>query len=80
MEDLIIPGEIIDKLHTSPSELVIDFAVYLYDKEKISMGQAKSLAGLTQLEFQKELAKRDVYIKYDLNDLRTDLENLKILD
>ncbi len=64
-------------LKISPAELMIDIAVYLYDKEKLSMGQAKKLAGLTQIEFQKELSKNGVLIKYDIEDFEKDLENLK---
>jgi len=80
MEDLIIPAKTLEQLKITPSELLIELAVYLYDTEKLSMGQAKKLAGLTQIEFQKELAKHDVYIKYDLQDLETDLKNLSLLD
>lgn len=69
-----------EELQISPSELRIDLAVYLYDKEKLTMGQAKKLAGLTQIEFQKELSKRGVYIKYDVKDLEKDLKNLSMLD
>ncbi|HFC00610.1 MAG TPA: UPF0175 family protein, partial [Phaeodactylibacter sp.] len=69
MQDLIIRGNILEELRISPSELMTDLAVYLYDKEKLSMGQAKKLAGLTQIEFQKEMSKRGVFIKYDIEDL-----------
>lgn len=66
MEDLIISAKTLEQLRITPSELLIELAVHLYDTEKLSMGQAKKLAGLTQIDFQKELAKRDVYIKYDI--------------
>jgi len=79
MRDLIIPGNVLKELQLSPSELVIDLAVYLYDKEKLSMGQAKKLASLTQIEFQKEMSKRGVLIKYDIEDLEKDLEVLNDL-
>jgi len=80
MEDLIIPAKTLEQLEITPSELLIEFAVHLYDTEKLSMGQAKKLAGLTQIEFQKELAKHDVYIKYDIEDLETDLKNFILPD
>ena len=79
MRDLVISGNILEELGISSSDLMIDFAVYLYDKEKISMGQAKKLAGLTQIEFQKEMSSRGVYIKYDIDDLERDLDTLKNL-
>lgn len=76
MQDLIISGNILEGLKISPAELMIDIAVYLYDKEKLSMGQAKKLAGLTQIEFQKELSKNGVLIKYDIEDFEKDFSNL----
>ena len=80
MEDLIIPAETLEQLRITPSELLIELAVHLYDTEKLSMGQAKKLANLTQIDFQKELAKRDVYIKYDIEDLEIDLKNFILTD
>ena len=80
MQDLVVPGNILQELRITPSELLIDLAVYLYDSGKLSIGQAKKLAGLTQISFQKELSKRNVLIKYDVEDLETDLKNLSFLD
>ncbi|MGB1205440.1 MAG: UPF0175 family protein [Chitinophagales bacterium] len=77
MQDFIISAAILEELKISPSKLKIDLAIYLYDKEQLSMGRAKKLAGLTQIEFQKEMAKRGVYIKYDVADFMEDLETLK---
>lgn len=77
--DLLIKEEILKKAEISAEELLIEMAVHLYDTGRLSMGQARNLAQLDQLSFQKELARRDVYIKYDLGDLETDLENLKKL-
>ena len=80
MKDLVISGNVLEQIKISPSELLIEMAVYLYDTERLTMGQAKKLAGLTQLYFQKELSKREVFIKYDVEDLERDLENLKTID
>ena len=80
MKDLIITSTTLEELKTSGPELLIDLAVYLYDTERISLGRAKKLARLTQIQFQKELAKRNVLIKYDVEDLETDLKNLSTLD
>jgi predicted HTH domain antitoxin len=73
MQDLVISADMLQQLQTSPSELRVDLAVYLYDKERMTMGQAKKLAGLTQIQFQQELAKRNVFIKYDVEDFEKDL-------
>lgn len=78
-EGLVIPKEVLDAINLPSEELKIELAVYLYDKEKLSMGQAKRLAGLDQLAFQKELAKRDVYIHFSMKELEDDLETLRNL-
>lgn len=74
--DLLIKEDVLKKAEITAEELLIEIAVHLYDTERLSMGQARNLAQLDQISFQKELAKRDVYIKYDVEDLETDLENL----
>lgn len=76
---LIIPENILRKTEITGSELLLEISVYLYDKGRLSFGQAKNLAQLNQLDFQKELSKRDVYIKYDSDDLSQDLNNLNDL-
>lgn len=75
-----IPDEVLRAASLTGEELLVELAVYLYDKERLSFGQAKNLAQLDHLSFQKELAKRDVYIKYDVEDFREDMRNLKLFD
>ena len=59
-------------------ELAIEIAVYLYEKKRLTLGQAKRLANLDQISFQKELAQRDVYIHLETEDVLQDIENLGI--
>lgn len=80
MTDLVIPGDVLERAEMTPSEFLIEIAVYLYDKEKLSIGQAKNLAGLDLISFQQELSKRDVYIHYDIEDYHEDIKNLDKLD
>lgn len=75
---LIISDETLSKANTSATELLIDFACYLYEKKRMSMGQARHLAGLDQISFQKALAERDINIHYTEKDLNTDLKNLGV--
>ena len=79
MKDLLISGQVLEELRLNPSELLVEIAVHLYDKEKLSIGQAKKLAGLTQIEFQKEMSKRGVLIKYDVEDFAKDMDTLNRL-
>lgn len=75
---LIITDDTLLKAQLSADELLIDLACYLYDKKRMSMGQARHLAGLDQITFQKELSQRDIYIHYTEDDLEKDLQNLGI--
>ena len=77
--DLLIRDEILKKAEITAEELLIEIAVHLYDTERLSMGQARNLAQLDLISFQKELSKRNVYIKYDIEDLETDLKNLEYI-
>ncbi|MGB0432602.1 MAG: UPF0175 family protein [Bacteroidia bacterium] len=51
----------------------------MYDKGNLSMGQAKKFAGITQQEFQQELKKHGVLIKYEQSDLDIDLQTISEL-
>ena len=75
---LIIPDEVLIKAQVSAEVLLIDLACYLYDKKRMSTGQARHLVGLDPISFQKELAKRDINIHYTEEDLDKDLKNLGI--
>ena len=75
---ITIPDNTLSEVKISASELLIDLAVYLYDKERLSLGQARKLAGLDILSFQKELAKRNVFLKYDIDDLNKDIQNIHL--
>jgi predicted HTH domain antitoxin len=77
--DLLIKDEILKKAEITADELLIEIAVHLYDTERLSIGQAKTLAGLDLLSFQKELSNRNIYVKYDIEDLETDLQNLEYI-
>lgn len=75
-----IPSDFLDRLGMTESEFLIEMAVHFYDIGKMSMGQARNFANLDQISFQKEMAKRDVYIKYDIEDLEADMKTLEMMD
>ena len=75
---ITIPDDTLSAVKISASEFLTELAIYLYDKNRFSIGQARKLAGLGLLTFQKELAKRGVYIKYTEEDLRKDLQNFRM--
>lgn len=76
--DLVISKDILQKVKMTPAQLAVEVAIYLYAQKKLTMGQAKRLAGLDQLAFQEALAKRNINIHYDMADVLKDIENLGI--
>lgn len=74
--DLIVPKELLNQLRLAPDEMLIELATHLYATKRLTMGQAKRLANVDQISFQRELAKRNIYIHYSVEDLRHDVETL----
>ncbi len=76
---ITIPDELIEQANLSPGELRTDLAAYLYEHGRLTMGQARRLAGLDLIAFQHELARRDIVIKFGIDDFEKDLKNLNLL-
>jgi predicted HTH domain antitoxin len=73
---LIIQDEILQAAHITPAELIQEIAILLYQKEKLTLGQASQLAGMRQLQFQFLLASRQIPVHYDVADFEDDLKTL----
>ena len=54
-----------------------ELAVYLFEKGRLSFGQARKLAGLYVWDFIELLRKREVTLHYDIVELDEDLETLE---
>ena len=76
---IVIPKDILQAAQTTEQELKLELALLLYKQNKISSGKVRAWLGLTVLEFQHELAKRDLYLNYNVEDLNQDIETLKSL-
>ena len=70
----------LEKLGMSESEFLIELAVHFYEIGKMSMGQARNFANVDQITFQKEMKKRNVFIKYDVEDFEEDLKSIEELE
>lgn len=77
--NVTIPDDIVQAAQMTEAQLQLEIALMLYKQNKISSGKVRSWLGLSVLEFQHELAKRDLYINYDIEDLEQDIENLRSL-
>jgi len=49
---LVIPDEILQATRMSAAELSQEIAVLLFQKDKLTLGQASRLAGMSQWQFQ----------------------------
>jgi predicted HTH domain antitoxin len=76
---VIIPDDILQATRMTEDELRLEIAIMLYKQQKISSGKVRAWTGLTVLEFQHELAKRGLYINYDVEDFQADVETLQSL-
>lgn len=76
---LKISDEILEATGMSEEELREEIAILLFQKEKLTLGQAAQLAGVNQLCFQHLLASREIQLHYDISDFEEDVETLKDL-
>ena len=74
-----IPETIFKASGLTEREMLHMLALMLYDQEKLSIGLASRLAKLSQSEFIDLMAEYGIELKYDIDDLKEDLENLKDL-
>ncbi len=70
-----IPDAILKQGNLSPRELLTELATLLYAKTDLSWSAAAQLIGISRDEFLQELAKRNIPVKYSVEDLERDLQN-----
>ena len=75
-----VTKEFLERLGMTESEFLIEMAVHFYDIGKMSLGQARNFADLDQISFQHELSKRSIDIKYEVEDLESDMRALELMD
>ena len=74
---LVIPDEILDTARMSATELAAEIALLLYQREKLTLGQASQFAQMSQLQFQYLLASRQIPVHYDVAEFEADLQTLR---
>jgi predicted HTH domain antitoxin len=74
---LVIPDNIVYSTRMTEEELLQEIAILLYQKEKLSMGQASKLARMNQWQFQLLLGSRQIPVHYDVTEFESDLNTLR---
>jgi predicted HTH domain antitoxin len=64
-------------LSPTEPELKQELALALFQQERLTLGQASSLAGISQLAFQALMAERRIPIHYGVVEFREDLQALR---
>ncbi|MFZ5516884.1 MAG: UPF0175 family protein [Candidatus Zhuqueibacterota bacterium] len=77
---LIIPDEVVKSTRMSLSELSLEIAVMLFQKGKLTLGQASQLADISQYQFQHLLLSRKIPVHYDELEFEADVKTLKELN
>lgn len=63
----------------SPSSAAFHLAMGLFVSEKATLGQAAEVAGLNQLDFMRELAKRQIPLYYGVEEIAEDLKTIEAM-
>lgn len=79
MSTLTIPDEVLHSANMTEHEMVVELAIALYQREKVTIEQAAHMAGMDRIQFQRELASRDLYLTLDVDDLEQDIATLRAL-
>lgn len=74
---IIIPDTILRQANMPESEFRLELGIFLYEKKILTMGKASEFAEIPQLIFQKEVAKRGLFISYDQEEFEKDLATIK---
>lgn len=76
---LTIPSEIVRQSNMTPDELMLEFGIFLYLREKLTLAQAARISKLGRIEFQRELANRNIKILFDAQDLEQELTTIQAI-
>ena len=74
-----LPDELLRSTGMTEPELRAEFALALFQQERLTLGQAAILAGLPQLDFQRLLASRQIPLHYGIEAMQEDLRRAKRL-
>ena len=74
-----IPDDVLQAIQMSEGEVRQELAVVLFERERLTIGQAARLADLDLLSFQHLLASRGIGPHYDVEEFEADLSTLREL-
>ncbi len=72
-----LPPELEERVQAE--DVRLDLALGMYASDRATLGRAADIAGLTQLDFQRELGRRQIPLHYDRDDFAADLQVVREL-
>jgi predicted HTH domain antitoxin len=78
---LQIPEDILQAAKLDERGVLVELACHLYDKDRLSVAQARRLAGMTRGEFEDALFERNISVyRYTLEDYQQDMDAIAKMD
>ena len=76
---LAMSRELAARVGLSEPDLLVELAVALYERDKLTLGHAARLAGMDKRAFNRLLAEREIPMHYDLREWEQDLATIRSL-
>jgi predicted HTH domain antitoxin len=76
---VVISDETLQTARMSANELKQEIAILLFQKNRLTLGQASRVAEMSQMRFQHLLASRGIPVHYGVEDFEADVATLKDL-
>ena len=73
---VIISDRMLAQANMSEEEFKLELGLFLFSREILTMGKASEFAELSQFEFQKEMAARNISISYDEEEFEKDFQTI----
>jgi len=73
---IVLSSPVFDRLGLSEAEIVLELAIVLYRKKRLSYFEALELSGLERVAFDDLLFDRNIPTEYTVADLKEDMETL----
>ncbi|NCJ05017.1 UPF0175 family protein [Synechococcales cyanobacterium C] len=74
---VVVPDEVLTATRMTEAEMRQEIAVMLFEREKLTLGQASRFAGVHRVAFQHLLASRHIPVHYGVKDFEQDIHNLR---
>ncbi len=75
---ITIPDSVLRRTGLTEAQIKLEVALALFQTEALTLAQAATVAGLHRMQFQEELAKREIPLHYGIDELKEDVKTLKI--